>query len=453
MIATNAAGPGEASSPSNVVVPIRPPDPPTNVKAIAGDGQATVSWTPPVDDGGSPITQYVVMSTPGGLGATIPVPVTGATITGLANGTAYTFTIAALNAAGDSEASESSDPVTPVGPPEPPTNVEATAGDGQATVSWTAPIDDGGSTITGYTVTSNPGGLIIATADTTTVVTDLTNGESYVFTVAATNAAGPGEASSSSNVVVPIRPPDPPTDIEAIAGDGQATVSWIAPIDDGGSSITEYTVTSNPGGLIIAAADTTTVVTGLTNGESYVFTVAATNAAGPGEASSSSNVVVPVRPPDPPTDVEAIGGDGQATVSWTSPIDDGGSPITGYTVTSKPGGLSVTIPVPATGATITGLANGTTYTFTVAATSAAGDSEASEPSNDVTPMPVPTPTVISPSAATRTATPLTPTVMATDSGGGGGCGISRGTTGVGQIGLMALPLGLLIWRKRERAGL
>ncbi|MCH8223489.1 MAG: fibronectin type III domain-containing protein, partial [Chloroflexi bacterium] len=225
--------------------------------------------------------------------------------------------------------------------PDPPTSLTAVAGEGQAMVSWTAPSDDGGSPITEYTVTSDPGGRIVATADTSTVMTELTNGESYVFTVVATNAVGPSESSSPSNTVVPIRPPDPPTNVEAVAGDGQATVSWTAPSDDGGSPIAEYTVTSEPGGLIVATADTSTVVTELTNGESYVFTVVATNAAGVSKASSLSNVVVPIRPPDPPTNVDAMAGDGQVTVSWTPPIDDGGSPITAYTVTSDHGGLIV----------------------------------------------------------------------------------------------------------------
>src|SRR5258708_37412454 len=90
------------------------------------------------------------------------------TVTGLSNGTAYTFTVAATNAAGTGAASSASNSVTPVGPPGPPTAVSATAGNGQATVSWTAPSSNGGSAISYYTVTPSPGGMRAQTANGTT---------------------------------------------------------------------------------------------------------------------------------------------------------------------------------------------------------------------------------------------------------------------------------------------
>src|SRR5205823_3891635 len=73
--------------------------------------------------------------------------------------------------------------------------------------------------------------------------------------------------------------------------------------------------------------------------------------------------------PGVPTGVSAGAGDAQATVSWTAPAADGGSPITSYTVTSS-GGQTATVTT--TSATVTGLTNGTTYTFTVVATNAVG---------------------------------------------------------------------------------
>jgi hypothetical protein len=91
-------------------------------------------------------------------------------------------------------------------------------------------------------------------------------------------------------------------------------------------------------------------------------------------------------PPGAPLNVTAIGGDGQASVSWTPPISNGGSPITGYTVTATPGGIIVSAGPSATGAMVTGLTNGVTYTFTVAAANAIGTGPASAPSNPVTPV-------------------------------------------------------------------
>jgi len=89
--------------------------------------------------------------------------------------------------------------------------------------------------------------------------------------------------------------------------------------------------------------------------------------------------------PGAPTGVAAGGGDTQATVSWTAPADDGGSTITGYTVTSSPGALTATWTSGPLQATVTGLTNGTSYTFTVTATNAVGTGPASSPSNAVTP--------------------------------------------------------------------
>lgn len=149
-----------------------------------------------------------------------------------------------------------------------------------------------------YTVTSNPGAFTSSTTNgttTNTVVTGLTNGTAYTFTVVATNTIGNSGPSAASNSVTPLGVPSPPTGVTATAGNGQAVVFWTAPESDGGAFITSYTVTSNPGALTATTNATTTnaVFTGLTNGIAYTFTVVATNSQGASGVSLASNSVTP----------------------------------------------------------------------------------------------------------------------------------------------------------------
>jgi hypothetical protein len=369
-------------------------DPPPGVDAVHGNAQATVTWSAPAYVGTSPITGYTVKSSPGGLTKTVGSGTFSTTMSPLVNGTAYTFTVTANNATGPSNPSTPSNTVTPRVPtvPTAPTNVVAAAGIEKATVSWTAPADDGDSAITGYTVTSSPGGITATTGPLagSAVVSPLTPGTSYTFTVKAGNGIGPGASSASSNAVTVLSPtaPGPPTNVTAVAGNGQVTVSWSPPASDGNRPINAYTVTPSEGGVTASAGGSATsaIVSPLVNGTYYSFTVTATNSIGTSAPSAPSSYVTPFAPtvPQPPANVTAIPGNGQASVSWTAPWD-GRSPITGYTVTSSPGGVIATAGPSATSVAVSGLANGTTYIFTVVASNAVGPSAASAPSNAVTP--------------------------------------------------------------------
>jgi uncharacterized protein (TIGR02145 family) len=203
------------------------PGAPTSVVATAGNASASVAFTAPASNGGSVITGYTVTSSPGSFtatGATSPVNVTG-----LTNGTAYTFTVIATNALGNSVASTASTAVTPLAPitaPGAPTSIVATAGNASASVAFTAPASNGGSAITGYTVTSSPGSITATGATSPINVTGLTNGTAYTFAVIATNAVGNSGASAASTAVTPAAPSSCPTStITDIDGNTYNTVS------------------------------------------------------------------------------------------------------------------------------------------------------------------------------------------------------------------------------------
>lgn len=87
--------------------------------------------------------------------------------------------------------------------------------------------------------------------------------------------------------------PGQPLEATAVAGDTEVTISFAPPVNNGGSAITRYTVTSSPGNITGTGTASPIVVEGLTNDVEYTFTVTATNAIGTGPASASSNAVTP----------------------------------------------------------------------------------------------------------------------------------------------------------------
>ena len=359
-----------------------PPSAPSSVTATRGDTSASVSWTAP--ESGKPILTYRITASPGGATATT-AGATSANVSGLMNGTAYTFTVAATNASGTGPESAPSAPVIPAGVPAAPASVTSTGGVRAAAVGWAA-ADANGSAVTAYTVTASPGGAHASTTGATSAtVTGLDNGTAYTFTVVALNAIGPSAGSAPSAPARTIALPDAPAAVTAARGDGSAAVSWTAPAVDGGAPITAYLVTASPGGATATTAGATTAtVSGLVNGTAYTFTVAASNAAGQGAPSAASAPVTPLGLPGAPTGATATPSVGSATVTWTAPASDGGSAVLSYLVMASPGTATATSA--STSATLSGLTAGTQYTFTVAATNVVGTGAASAPSAPVTPV-------------------------------------------------------------------
>jgi endonuclease/exonuclease/phosphatase (EEP) superfamily protein YafD len=129
--------------------------------------------------------------------------------------------------------------------PDAATDLLATAGDKQATVSWTPPADNGAA-LSGYTVTAIPDGTSITVPGTATnaVMGGLTNGRKYTFSVDATNKEGAGPASAASNVVVPATVPRKMARPAVEVHPRRAIVTWTKP-RTGGSPILGYRVRVN----------------------------------------------------------------------------------------------------------------------------------------------------------------------------------------------------------------
>jgi large repetitive protein len=403
--AVNVAGTGTYSAVSSSVTPFTTPGAPTNVAGVPSDGRVVLSWTVPSSNGGSPITDYVVQySTDGSTWVTAGEGVSAlssAVITGLTNGTSYVFRVRAVTAFGSSAPSSSSAAVTPRATPGAPTNLSGTSGSTSVALTWIAPANDGGSPITDYVISfsSNGGTTWRAFVDgvstsTSTTVTGLTNGTSYIFRVAALTSAGSGANSASSISITPATYPGIPTNITATPGNGQMSLAWNAPAN-GGSPVIDYIAyyyTDADGWQEFddaVSTATTAVVTGLTNGESYRFSIKARTAVGDGAMSNPTDFIVLRGLAEAPTGVSATVLGNAASITWTAPSFDGGSAITDYVVQYSSNGATWTTyahaPSTETSITVAGLLYGTPYTFRIAAKNTEGAGTLSAASNAVIP--------------------------------------------------------------------
>jgi hypothetical protein len=244
--------------------------------------------------------------------------------------------------------------------PDAPTGATATAGDASATVTWTAPAFDGGDTITSYTVTAADsttpanGGQTCTwtTGPLSCTVLGLTNGDSYTFTVVATNGAGDGPPSLPSNAVVPAAPPT--ANITSPSSGGTYALNAVVPTaftcteGAGGPGIAtclDSNGSTSPGALVTTAAGnfTYTVTATSSDGQTGTASITYTVVANPPTANITSpssgntyalNAVVPTAF----TCTEGAGGPGIATC-----LDSNGSTSPGALVTTATGNFTYTV--------------------------------------------------------------------------------------------------------------
>jgi len=414
--ANNAIGSSTAASSIGTIAPVavtavKAPGAVTKPAGLAGNTTATVTWTAPtLNNNASLISYSVAVKAGASLVKTVVVPagstvrsasnvlVPGVAITGLTNGTAYTFVVSATNAVGSTAAAASA-AVTPYTVPGVPTGLAVTRGISSLNVSWTAPESNGGSPITGYIITYTIEGGVAkvvnaAATATSATVKKLLNGKVYAIKIQAKSAKGNSAYSAPENGV-PSKVPSTLLTATAVKGNGSATVSWTSSAGtatvpaNGGSDIIRYEITVKQGVNVLDTynaipATTNKVINGLTNGTAYTFSVVAVNAVGSSIAKVSA-AITPSTTPGTPT----IGTSLQTTsttsltAKWTAPASTGGAAITGYEVKVFKDGSWVktaTATATATSLVVTGLTTKTAYTFTVAAKNINGTGAASSES-------------------------------------------------------------------------
>lgn len=292
-------------------------------------------------------------------------------------------------------------PSTAASDPSPPGGVTLSISGTDATVSWSPPSsfgtswDGSSATLRYYTVYLWYSSKSCQTTATSCSFNGLTPGAEYHATVYVYTSAYGSSSAESNRVTVCCVKPGSPYSVSAVAGNAQATVSWIKSSLSGGGVVT-FTATSSPDGKTCSTTDSSCVVSGLRNGVAYTFSVVAANAAGSSSPSSMYTSVTPRGPPSDPLGVSAQPKVAGATVSWNPPASDGGDPIVQYVVTADPGGATCVATPAARSCDVLNLPAGTSFTFIVQADNAQGRGAPSAPTS-----PISTPTVPSPPLAVK----------------------------------------------------
>jgi len=370
---------------------------PQNVAVLPKASAVNVSWTPPVLNGGTSISDYRVQySVNAGLTWTTGPLCTGSgsscTVTGLSNGSAYVFRVLAQNSSGFSVPSTVSTAAIPVSLPQSPTNVSTVRGNAKISVHWTVPLNNGGSAITAFKVqyskTTGASWVTATTCVTTTThctVTGLVVGTKYIFRVLGENALGSSSYSSASPSVVDASAPGIPTGLSAVKGNRRVSLQWTPPVTTGAVSLTGYQVcwssTSSAVGTCTQSSTFPNIssvsITGLLNGTAYYFEVRAKNIFGPSLFSTKVSAI-PSTIPAAPSLTSVVTANNKILLSWTAPLTTGGAAITAYQIcwstkssTVAGCGHKVTL-ASVTGGSVTSLTNGNVYYFAVRAKNSNG---------------------------------------------------------------------------------
>jgi titin len=404
--AVNSVGTGSAVT-SAAIAPAAQPSEVTALTIVyANYTRADLSWSAPASSGTSAISDYIVTVTaPGGavtefadgVSTSTSVSVTGLNSSGTNCSGGYTISIRAKN---DSGLGPNSYVYVYPGKVSGPTSMTSVVSDGQIVINWNAPnINHSGNATRYWLERKIPGvnsfsayGLSDSTA-TTFTDTGASNGTQWQYRVTSRGSSYGCYGSSIITPAIPTADSSAPTSVVGPAGNEVVNLSWTAPTS---GTPTDYIVsysTSSTGTFTTyddgVSTTTSAVISGLTNGTTYYFKVAAVVGGVTTGTNRVSGALTPATPPDAPTNFSGFAYGADVNLSWTAPGGNGGAEITDYviqyaTVATGPFTTFDDGVLTWTNATVTGLSASTEYFFKVASVNRVGNSSYSMASSSVT---------------------------------------------------------------------
>ncbi|OLS18880.1 MAG: Amylopullulanase precursor [Candidatus Heimdallarchaeota archaeon LC_3] len=386
LTASNSEGEGQFSTEVSAK-PATVPSIPTNIVISSGNRTINLNWDIP-SNGGDIITSYnILRSTTSGSNYAL-ISVSSFNIyndTGLTNGVMYYYMINAINSVGTS-ANSTEISATPSTIPSAPVLLSPTPSIGYLNISWTAPNDDGGSSIDSYNVyrallSNGPYTKISTVSVLEYNDTSVSNGVTYYYKISASNIRGEGLFSNvdSSN---PGFVPSIPQSLTSTNGNNLVNISWIAPSNNGGLAIIEFriyrsTISGSGYSQIGTSLSSIYLDSSVTNGNTYYYVVTAVNSKG--ESLNSNEIISnPATTPSSPQTFNVVAGDKNISIIWAVPISNGGSNIIDYNIyRSNTSGSNYSL-IDSVGFAVTTytdsvLTNGVSYYYIVKATNIIGE--------------------------------------------------------------------------------
>ena len=359
-------------------IPLTPPlpDPPSNLEASGIILGVYLSWTAPPDTGGGPAIYYIITNVTTSTTINTPNADTSYNVTELSPGFSYTFQVQTVDLNGDTSPAYAG-PVsaTPLAPsfPDYPTDILAVPETLYIYLSWTAPINEGGGPPLTYIIRETDVNTSITTIFTTanTYYSDISANNpahSYTYTLQTEDRFGRDSAESpATSAVSPYDLPSPPLNLTASGEILSVYLAWDVPTTIGQTAVAYYIITNvtNDVSFNTPNADTSYNVLDLSANVPFTFETQMVNTGGYISGFSNTAIGTPFEPPppNPPTDVSAVGQADSIYLSWTPPVNTGGGPVAYYIITDVINDISYNTMSNNSFYTVTGLNVGQLYTY------------------------------------------------------------------------------------------